>query len=257
MGANMTKYDAFMICTSPRSGSTLLCKLLGATGVAGNPESWFYRPAVEDWLDELDVVPQPGATERDILAAVFRAAIKKGSGGKGPFGLRQQGENFPFLFEKLAVLCPQETTDAGRFQKVFGATLFIHLTRVDKVDQAVSYLIAEQTGLWHVAPDGSELERVAPHREPSYDTEKLRACIEMLTEYDRVWNAWFVREGINPFRIFYDDLAADPIGTLGDVLCGLGLDRAAASDVRPGVKKLADSINHDWVVRFRADHGLT
>ena len=253
----MTKYASYMICTSPRSGSTLLCKLLGATGVAGNPASWFYDPSVGDWLDELDVVPQPEATERQILDVVFRAAIARGSGGKGPFGLRQQGDSFPFLFEKLALLSPQETTDAGRFQKVFGATLFIHLTRRDKVDQAVSYLKAEQTGLWHVAPDGSELERVSPHREPVYDAEKLRACFEMVTAYDCVWNDWFSREQINPFRISYDDLAADPIGTLRDVLGSLGLERLAANDVTPGVRKLADRTNHEWAERFRVEHGLT
>jgi trehalose 2-sulfotransferase len=252
----MTKYDSFMICTSPRSGSTLLCSLLKAAGVAGNPASWFYRPSVDDWLERLDVTPQPGAMEREVLDAVFRAANYKGCGGKGPFGLRQQAKSFPFLFEKLAVLFPDETTDAGRFCKVFGAALFIHLTRPDKVEQAVSFIKAEQTGLWHVAPDGSELERIALHREPSYDKESLRACVEMMTAYDRDWNDWFARERIEPLRISYDRLAADPIGTLRHVLDALGLDGSAATDVTPGVRKLADSVSRDWVTRFRAEQGL-
>ena len=42
----MAKYESYVLCTSPRSGSTLLCKLLAATGVAGNPDSYFHRPAV-------------------------------------------------------------------------------------------------------------------------------------------------------------------------------------------------------------------
>jgi trehalose 2-sulfotransferase len=251
----MTKFDSFMICTSPRSGSTLLCKLLAATGVAGNPASWFYRPSVDDWLERLDVIPRPGSPEQQVLEAVFRAAIQKGSGGNGPFGLRQQGESFPFLFEKLAALFPDETTDTGRFQMAFGATLFIHLTRLDKVEQAVSYLRAEQTGLWHVAPDGSELERVAPHREPTYDQDKLRAYVEMMIGYDRDWNDWFTREGMTPLRISYDDLAADPIGILRHVLHALGQDPSAANGVRPGVKKLADSISEDWANRFRFANG--
>jgi trehalose 2-sulfotransferase len=245
-----------MICTAPRSGSTLLCKLLASTGVAGNPASWFYEASVAGWLEDLDLEPQPDMSEREMLDAVFRAAIQKGRGGTGPFGLRQQGDSFPFLFEKLAVLCPDATTDVARFEKIFGATLFIHLTRPDKVEQAVSYLKAEQTGLWHVAPDGTELERVAPHREPVYDEDSLRACVAMLTEYDRVWNAWFLREGITPFRISYDNLAADPIETLRGALDALGLDRAAANGVTPGVKKLADHVNQDWVMRFRAAQDL-
>ncbi|MEM1201062.1 MAG: Stf0 family sulfotransferase, partial [Pseudomonadota bacterium] len=33
----MAGFDAYVICTSPRSGSTLLCKLLAPTGIAGKP----------------------------------------------------------------------------------------------------------------------------------------------------------------------------------------------------------------------------
>lgn len=29
--------EAYVICTAPRSGSTLLCRMLGATGIAGQP----------------------------------------------------------------------------------------------------------------------------------------------------------------------------------------------------------------------------
>ena len=140
----------------------------------------------------------------------------------------------------------------ARFARVFGPTLFIHLSRIDKVGQAVSYLRAEQTGLWHVAPDVTELERVAPHREPVYDAARLRVIVEMLVDYDRVWNDWFAREGIAPLRLSYDDLAADPGGTLARVLAALGLDPAAADGVTPGVRKLADATSCDWVERFRA-----
>ena len=34
-------------------------------------------------------------------------------------------------------------------------------SRENKLAQAVSLIKAEQTGLWHIAPDGTELERVA------------------------------------------------------------------------------------------------
>ena len=63
-------------------------------------------------------------------------------------------------------------TDTERFQRLFGSTLFVYLARPDKLAQAVSYLKAEQTGLWHLAPNGTELERIAPHREPAYDGDE-------------------------------------------------------------------------------------
>ena len=153
----MAKYDSYIICTSPRSGSTLLCKLLAATGVAGNPDSYFHRPSISDWLADLGLTRKRSVPERELLEAIFRAAIAKGTLGTGIFGLRLQRHSFDFFTEKLAVLYPEHSNDVERFQAAFGRTLFVHLTRRDKVAQAVSYVKAQQTGLWHAAPDGTEL----------------------------------------------------------------------------------------------------
>ena len=32
---------SYLVCATPRSGSTLVCKALRATGVAGRPEEYF------------------------------------------------------------------------------------------------------------------------------------------------------------------------------------------------------------------------
>nr|WP_274709134.1 Stf0 family sulfotransferase [Nitratireductor luteus] len=249
----MTKYDAYVICTSPRSGSTLLCRLLAATSVAGNPASYFHRPSVDEWAAKLGVAPEEAATEREVLKAGFRAAVLKGSNGTGIFGLRLQAHSFGFFREKLAVLYPEELSDTERFRRAFGATLFVHLTRPDKIEQAVSYLKAQQTGLWHMAPDGTELERLAPHKEPSYDSNEIQACAETMAVYDDDWNHWFASEGIEPVCITYDDLSADPLEILRYLLDCLGIDRAAADGIEPSVKKLADSTNQDWVARYRSE----
>jgi LPS sulfotransferase NodH len=252
----VAQYDSYVICTSPRSGSTLLCKLLAATGVAGNPASYFHRPELQDWLDRFGLVSGAGQPERDVLDAIFRAAITEGSRGTGMFGLRLQRQSFDFFTEKLALLHPTPATDAGRFAAAFGRTLFIHLSRRDKVEQAVSCVKAEQTGLWHVAPDGTELERVAPPRAPVYDAAEIRAWFDAMTSYDRDWQDWFGRQGIEPHRISYEALSADPQGVLSEILDRLGLDSAIAKGIAPGVRKLADRVNTDWAGRFRADFGI-
>ncbi len=252
----MAKYDSYVICTSPRSGSTMLCSLLKATGVAGNPASWFHEPAIAGWLDRFDIVPGEAVSERDVLHVIFSAAVDRGSRGTGTFGLRLQRHSFDFLRQKLAVLHPDPASFVGRFERAFGKTLFIHLTRSDKVEQAVSYLKAEQTGLWHVAADGSELERIAPHRDPSYDAAKIRASVETMAGYDREWAEFFLNESIDPLCISYDALSDDPSEILRLVLDRLGLDGGAASEIKPGVKKIADGTNHDWVARFRGEQGI-
>ena len=202
------------------------------------------------------MVPDETASEREILATAFGTAHQRGLNGTKLFGLRLQGHSFEFFCKKLAILHPEKLSDRERFERSFGPALYVHLTRQDKVEQAVSYLKAQQTGLWHVASDGSELERLAPHREPRYAHDEIQACFETMTAYDRDWTDWFAREGIEPIRISYDNLSTDPIGTLRFVLECVGLDPAAADGVTPGTSKLADSTNRDWVDRFRNEHGL-
>lgn len=253
----MPAFDAYVLCTAPRSGSTLLCKLLAATGIAGKPNSYFHETSLAEWLDDLDMPDVPGRAERETIAAVFAAAIEKGRAGTPVFGLRLQRHSFAFFAEKLALLHPDHRSDVARMEAAFGRTAFIHLTRADKVDQAVSLVRAEQTGLWHRAADGSELERTAPPREPVYDAHAIRAAVEELKVYERDWADWFAREGIEPLRLTYDGLSADPEGTLGDVLEALGLQRTAAHGVVPGVAKLADATNAHWVERFRREQGAT
>jgi hypothetical protein len=44
-------FASYVLCGTPRSGSTLLCEMLAATGVAGRPNSYFRQEDVEAWAD--------------------------------------------------------------------------------------------------------------------------------------------------------------------------------------------------------------
>lgn len=249
----MAGFSSYMICTAPRSGSTLLCRLLAATGIAGKPESYFYDPTLDGCLKDLGV--SPASDRAGSITAMFMAAKAEGRGDSAIFGLRQQCRSLAFLSGALADLHPALPGDAARFQAVFGPTLFIHLTRADKLAQAVSWVLAEQRGLWHVAPDGTELERTAPPQVPVYGAALLRDRVATLTAWDRDWNDWFAAEAVSPLRLTYDGLSADPGGTLARVLVALGLDPAAARGVTPVVRRLSDATNADWVARLRAEPG--
>ena len=50
--------DSYMICSTPRTGSTLLCELLESTGVAGRPESGRSIPEFPD-LPHREVIVRP------------------------------------------------------------------------------------------------------------------------------------------------------------------------------------------------------
>ncbi len=249
----MARYQSYIICTSPRSGSTLLCKLLAATGVAGKPGSYFHNPSISEWLNDYDLHPKSNATDREVLNLIFDEVRQLGTADTGMFGLRVQRGSFDFLIRQLALLHPDCSSDVERFHAAFGNTLFIHLSRANKLEQAVSFVKATQTGLWHQAPDGTELERLSAPQEPAYDRELIARHLSELSALDDQWAAWFADADAAQLKITYEDLSADPGAVLRDVLEALGLDAAAADGVGPGVAKLADETSRAWIERFQAD----
>lgn len=247
-------YDSYIVCTSPRSGSTLLCSLLTAVGIAGNPKSYFHDSSIDEWLHYFDLAPDASLSERDTLKKIFKAAITLGSNSNGIFGLRLQYFSFEFFRQKLTVLHPELMTDTERVKAVFGNTLYIHLTRQNKVEQSVSYVKATQTGLWHAAPDGTELERLSPPQELQYDGDEILKQIEEMSAYDQGWTEWFATEQIIPLQVKYETLSENPIETLCMILDKLGLNSASANEVEISVGKLADQTSDDWVNRFRSEY---
>ena len=247
--------ESYVICTTPRSGSTLLCELLAATRVAGRPGSHFHAPSLDEWLKDYGLDGERFASRREALRAVLDAARVRGTGDTGMFGLRMQRGSFAHFMQQLDVLHPDRTSDVARIEAAFGPTLFVHLSRLDRLGQAISRVRAEQTGLWHRRADGTELERLAPPREPCYDAEAIARHMADLSALDGAWEDWFAREGIEPLRIGYDALAADPQGVLADLLDVLGLGRAHAQGIEPPTAQLADAMSREWRARFEAKGG--
>ena len=251
------RFHGYIICTSPRSGSTLLCDLLTSTGIAGKPASHFHEPSIDEWLDDYNIEPASDMIPNEVRAMIFGAAIARGRGDTGVFGLRMQRHSFAFFIEQLGLFRNDRCNDLERLTATFGKLLFIHLTRSDKIAQAISYVKAEQSGLWHVAPDGHEIERLAPPREPVYDGPLLNKQVKEFEMADHEWQNWFAEQEITPLQLTYDELSIDPIAVLRRVLTLLRLDPMKAEGVEPGTARLADSTNEDWSVRLRAELKIT
>jgi LPS sulfotransferase NodH len=50
--------NSYLICATPRTGSSLLCGLLESTGVAGHPESYFRQPDEQAWAAQWGIASQ-------------------------------------------------------------------------------------------------------------------------------------------------------------------------------------------------------
>lgn len=248
----MKMIDSYIICTSPRSGSTLLTRMLRDSGVAGWPGSHLHGASLTAWTEALDLAApaEIGALE---LAQRCCAAARALGTRDGIFALRLQGHSLGTFRQALGLLHPGEPNDGARLQAELGRTRVIYLHRDDLVARAVSLLRAQQSGLWHMGADGTEIERLAPPARPVYDARAIAAQVAAFAAMDRAWNAWFAGQGISPLRLDYDALAADPNGTLVRVLSFLGLDPAAARGILPSTRQLRDDESAAWIQRFRTE----
>lgn len=241
-------FRSYFLCATPRSGTTLLCDLLTETGIAGRPASYFREEDEADWARKFGL---PAAGPSDIGAAYLDAVRAHGSAGTGVFGCRIMWESLSGLLDRLGALGQGLAGDAPRIARVFGPTLYVHLTRADKVAQAVSLLRALQSGLWHRNSDGTPREGADRPQPASYDGPRLAALVEELERNDESWTSWFAANDIAPLVLGYDALVADPRSAVADILSALGLDRTPAAHVAPRTARLADDASRDWVRRFR------
>jgi len=257
MQVHATPAPSYVICATPRTGSTLLCDLLAGAGVAGQPDSFYRKQSIGDFISlwGLDLAPpyEGEAFERTYLAA----ALRDGLAGTDQFGIRIMWPSLPEIDARFTSLFPEARTTPERLAAAFGAPVYIRLSRKDKLAQAISRVRAEQTGLWHRHADGSERERVAPERAPEYDAKAVAAGIAEAEMYERNWTDWLEAHDITPVTLFYEDLADRPHATLAALLAALGHDPSLAKRAEVKTARLTDAINRDWAERFRRETGYT
>ena len=239
---------SYLVCATERSGSTLLCELLGATGIAGRPEEYF------EYLDATGRVRQPREyfepdADPGILELLPSAlaplapgdwdarladALVRGTTLNGVFGSKMM---WAYLPDFLAHSEPEAA---------FGEPLrWIHVGREDKVAQAISLWRAVQTAQWRAEDrEGGE---------PVFHAGAIAALARRLEEHEQGWRDWFAGRGIEPLEIPYEALAADPHATVCKVLSHLGLDTSDIHIPAPPTSRQADSRSQEWVDRFREE----
>ena len=244
-------YKSYIICTSPRSGSTLLCQLLTNTNVAGVPNSYFHKPSLTNWMEVHGIAPNSLGNRSETLEAVLKKAHKTGTAETGVFGLRLQGGSLNYFMGQLKLLHPEQNSDVDRLNATFGETAFIFLSRKNKLEQAISCVKAMQTGLWYKAENGTEFERLAPPQPPYFDAKAIRQHLAEFEEDDQRWEHWFTKESIQPLRLSYEDLADDPSITLSKVLEVLGLKTSSTNAIKVPLAKMADELSKEWAALYR------
>lgn len=243
--------DSYLICTTPRTGSTLLCGLMASTKVAGRPESYFRIPDEQSWAARWDIAH---ASDGVFAYSEFvRAALAAGRTDNGVFAARIMWGTMDYLADRLGSVYPASAGgDLDLLNLAFGHTRFIYLHRDDVLAQAVSWHRAEQTNVWHQT---DQEEPKPPEQQPRFDFDEIRKLVQTIEEHNSAWRAWFASVGIQPHMVRYEDLDADPVGVAREVLDFLGLKLPSGCQIKTRNRRLADELNAQWIDRYRA--GLT
>ena len=244
-----TPTTAHLLCGTPRSGSTLLCALLESTGVAGRPHSYFRKQGLDEWAAAWGIPHTPQG--RFTFADYLRSAITAGRSANGVFAARIMWGTMDEVMSNLRALYADHTSsDRDLLMRAFGRTRFIYLRRRDSVAQAVSRVRAEQTDVWHVTDDEPLIQPAAP---PRYDFEQIRKYVQEIHTHNEAWTDWFGTQGIQPYNVWYEDLAAAPVRTIHAILDFLQLDVPPHVQISASNKRLADTISNAWIARYHAD----
>jgi LPS sulfotransferase NodH len=235
---------SYLLCGTPRTGSTLLCSLLASTGVAGRPESYFRQGDEAAWASRFGVaVAGDGSFDyREFVAAAVRA----GTSRNGVFAARIMWGTLDVVVERLSRTAPSQR-DLDVLIDAFGPLAVVHLRRLDVVGQAVSWARAEQTGYWQQGDTASTDARL--------DLDQIDRLVRTVEDHNAAWARWFAEQGVRPHVVTSEALVARPRRTVEGILEFLDLEPPSDwRPVSPHVRQ-ADDINVDWARRYRMTRG--
>lgn len=264
---------SYLVCATPRSGSTLLCRALDQTGVAGHPKEYFEallrsglprrpheyfdpqrhaniveRLAFREMPDEM-AEPNP-LWHPDTYDQYLAWALAQGTTPNGVFGAKLMWGylgDFAQLLRGIPGMAQRTLPEL--LTRAFPGLRYIQITRENKVRQAVSLWKAVQTQSWKQEA-GEEVRRVV---EPVFSFRAINYLVRQLTAHDASWDAYFLGLGLEPLKLTYEELAEGTEAVVARVLDYLGIPLPAEGLAEPPrLSVQADATSEEWVRRFDA-----
>jgi trehalose 2-sulfotransferase len=226
----------YMLATIPRSGSTYCAIRLWQTGLLGAPMEYLNFRIMGDLFHRLGYKAGedgliPPAQIEDYWADTQRLRTSP----NGVFGYKMFTTNYVEIAQKYPDFLQQVTPN-----------YVIYLIRRDLLGQAMSYSRAQRSKVWFADVQN------AP--EVEYNYQHIKYCMKAIENQRQRWEAAFTFTGVEPIRIYYEDLMARSEATISTILSEMGIkeDSDAAIDV-PMINRQTDGVSRDWRERFLED----
>jgi LPS sulfotransferase NodH len=230
---------SYIIASVQRSGTHLLCSILRNTGVAGSPEEYFLSRPGETWEERWN------ASSRH---AYVEGILKQNTGVNGVFGTVVMWSYFDRMCEMLRDIPDYKRLNGAQLlAAVFCQPKYVWMRRRNHVEQAVSWAMACQTGVWTQQAE----KKSQPQATPKFDFKVIDEWCNRIEAHDSGWENYFHQNKIEPLVLFYEDVVASHRTAAERVLKFLGLPFTPDLDMpTPAVEKQATRISEQWVARY-------
>jgi LPS sulfotransferase NodH len=232
----------YIIASTMRTGSYLLCEGLEATGRAGHPREIFCPERRGQYSGEWKL--PAGLGFDDFL----RAALEKSRTENGVLGMKIHAHHL----EPLARECGVAGEPWRVLPRLFPDAKYIHLRRRDRRAQAISWYRAEITNEWWRISGVEDWDLTG--KEPEFNAAEIRRMEIELGNQQRIWNDFFAAQAIEVMVMDYETLASDYRGEIARALAFLGEDASLAGDLPdPRMARQRDAISDEWQRRMNAE----
>lgn len=239
-----------VVCSHPRSGSTLLGEAIHAAGDLGCPLEYLhrgFRPTFAERWGAPDLASYVAALHRyrtdpsgvlsiklfwpDVEAVVSEVEDRPLGPSSAPYEPRATDSRA--VLDLLCDILPNPT--------------FVYLTRRDRIRQAVSAYLAAETSAFRALPGRAE---PPGESEPAYDHAAIARQLAAAEGYDARWRSFFADCAIEPYLIEYERLDREYERTMAELLAHLGRPVTPST---PRLVRQASPRSEAFVRRFVAD----
>lgn len=193
---------SYFICTNPRSGSKILCDLLGQYPCFSQPDEYFHPDNIFFKLffqQKNNTYPNKSELEQYIQSLVLKT-----------FGYKFMWETFDLLKKTLVIEDNEKYDQAIKLASFFSKIKYIWLTRENKVQQAISWAKAIESNLWYTSNREREVG-------PILEMHTIDSRYKELIRLDRQWHIFFLLNNIKPLQITYENFIETPDSSLRQI----------------------------------------
>jgi LPS sulfotransferase NodH len=234
---------SYVVCSTPRSGSGLLCRGLAGTGALGVPLEYF-NPATRATLSERW---RCGPDLQGYLDALH----SRRATGTGVFGVKVHWDQLSLVRAEAEARQNDhfvyETPDA-LLDRLFPRARFVRIVRQDLDRQAVSYWRALNSNVWSVGIDGqSGMEAETP-----YSFEGIDSCRRWVEHGELCWDRLLRARKEDALVVTYEELVANVARTVERVADYISPETSVTIPT-PSTRRQSDERSSELLERFRSD----